>query len=227
MKGKTYTVTAKAKYDDTKSGTVDLTVYDPADVPVVPTIPEGSAITELVGKSVGDVVAIDGNNWILLNFNESEAQLYAEGIMGGNVPFHNVDESSWKDSDLRDHMNSDTYIDAYFPTYKENLKTVTLTTKVDDNVNGSTQTTEDKVYLLTQEDLGFLPEDTFTTSPYTYPSVEGALVPSDKVISSGGFWLRSPQSETEVCGVNSIGFLGNMPATNATGGVRPALTVAL
>lgn len=184
---------------------------------------------EVGSSSTGSV---DGVAYYVLDEMTDEqgrdmVMIYAEGAVGPIYRFHGTSyegrNSLWSTSDLRTYMNGD-FITTYMSSLVGKIADTSLETPKLTNTSGSYETTTDKVFPLTIEDLGW--ESSAVAGTTVYPTVVDALVSSDKVSIAVDFWLRSPYSNIGTSTVNEPGYLG-ASSTNLENSVRPALWIYL
>ena len=172
-------------------------------------------------------VRIDGIDWYVLAKNEGKALIWS----AESVEQRRFDASSivWKDSELRTYLNGNWLNDTN--VLKEKAVLTTITTRVEDNEEWNT--TEDKVFLLSEADLyntygcRYSPPD---PKDYTYGDAQ--LVTNNemkKCGDSGYTWLRTTSYDQYVILIyNKSGELSYVKNPNTSNyDVRPAMWITM
>ena len=181
-------------------------------------------------------VTIDGITWYVLAKDtvNDRALLLSQKILEERPFYSNgtTNNNNWKDSTLRTYLNG-AWLNAH-TRVKANAVEVTLYSQNQIN-NTALDTTQDKVFLLSQADVfgtwyNSNTDQTVTdTRLYTYNGAPLALKDNDalKVALNGSsadwWWLRSPRGNTRyVASVSYNGRLDYGSCSGTTVGVRPA-----
>ena len=182
-------------------------------------------------------VTIDGITWYVLAKDtvNDRALLLSQKILEERLFYLNgaTNNNNWKNSTLRTYLNG-AWLNAH-TTVKANAVEVTLYSQNQIN-NAALDTTQDKVFLLSQADVfgtwwsnSNTDQAVTDTRLYTYNGAPLALKDNNalKVALNGSsadwWWLRSPRgSAYSVANVDSNGSLGSSNCNNSAGGVRPA-----
>ena len=172
-------------------------------------------------------VRIDGIDWYVLAKNEGKALIWS----AESVEQRRFDASSivWKDSELRTYLNGNWLNDTN--VLKEKAVLTTITTRVEDNEEWNT--TEDKVFLLSEADLyntygcQYSPPD---PKDYTYGDAQ--LVTNNemkKCGDDGRTWLRTTSYDQYVILIdNRSGNLTYVKNPNTSNyDVRPAMWITM
>lgn len=184
-------------------------------------------ITAPVKHQQGEILEKDGIEWIVLDVNEDKtaAMLMANEPVGPKYAMNNLDQEdisyTWANCQMRAYLNSDKFIDTYLPELKADILKTTVTTKL---MQSSTQTvvTEDKVFLLTIEDLGWegnITNNTARTNP-------NPLVPEEYVSLDETYITRSQRTSVIGYYVNNLGRNYDSGAHEEYA-VRPVLWIAM
>lgn len=220
--GQTATINATNTDDSTltASFTVRAKEPTPADVAVGGTVKVDNVEYIVLVK---DATVNGKANGESTTSNHKAALLLSKNMYGSQA---NFDSSSnkWNTSAIRTTLNG-TYLTAY-PTVAAKAIEVTLDTRgeFNDNAASNKQTTNDKVFLLSEADVFGTSNRGVDTSPqlweYTYNNTQ---IPHFSSIATGSeWWLRSPAySNVGISKVNPTGTVASSGPTGL-GGVRPA-----
>lgn len=170
---------------------------------------------------------IDGIEWYLLAKDGNKALLWSKNSIGGNITFGST--SVWKDSTIRTYLNGE-FING-LTLLKDKAASTALTTRT--QYTASTwETTNDKVFFLSEADLFGTNNGTSTSDPKDYTIGNNILVPDIEMRKFNGAsyaWLRSPANIVNpgVAIVWSSGAAGSTMPTHTQISMRPALWVEM
>jgi hypothetical protein len=204
-----------------------------------------------IGKStkVGDVVKFAGHDWRVLDVKDGKALLLSDAVLEIRI-YHKADDAfiashpnsqslTWEESDMRAYLNGQFYDSAFSADEKELIAQTSVANDPNPKSgNGGTGTTQDKVFLLSLEEVikyfgGYnamlyaLPGNEYYIDD-GYNEARIAYAESGRAYA---WWLRSPGRDWNLSTlVGSRGELwveGTTCQSEGSVGIRPALWVDL
>jgi hypothetical protein len=160
----------------------------------------------------GEIVAIGGHNWIVLDIRSDRALLIAEDVVEKRAYNTKNEVTTWETCTLRSYLNGE-----FYNRFSDDEKQLILDTKVVNNVNpeygteGGNHTT-DKILLLSLDEA----DEYFTEDSERLAYYQG---------SARWWWLRSTGIRNHAAFVDSNGCVNvhGHRVDYVYSGVRPAL----
>jgi len=184
-----------------------MCICSSASALTVPTPQAGDVIT--FGHYEQDNITDNGKEpieWIVLEVADGKAWLMSKYCLE-TVIFYPVRVSMyWAESDLRAWMNGDFLNAAFSPEEQELIQTTTVKNTDPHGRRGARADTEDKVYLLSKDEvLHFMPEMADRVAyPTEYVKAQGCTL--GDALGSCRWWTRTPGArDRDMCGMRVDG----------------------
>ena len=171
--------------------------------------------------------------WIVLEVNEEEgkAWLMSKYCIDQATFWHERVSRYWGNSTLREWMNGD-FITETFTEEEQQLILTTVVKNTDEHGRkGARQDTEDKIYLLSKEEvLHFMPElEDRVAYPTEYAKTKGITLSPET--GSCRWWTRTPGArDKDICGMRLDGRIsayGMQDVDWPTNTIRPVMWVSV
>lgn len=170
--------------------------------------------------------------WYVLEEKDGKLLLLCEQILNAVSFDKEWNDTSWRNSDIRDWLNNEFYKNAFSDTEKKSIESTTVKTAKNEThgTSGGADAT-DKVFLLSIEEAKkYFADNTKRRAKVTdYAALKGTYVGSDTSNSGyGNWWLRSMgQNAMSASFVSSYGKINSDGKnTNDTSvGIRPAIWI--
>lgn len=191
--------------------------------------------------SVGDYHDFDDTRMVITDFDHDVLETSINGHTTAALSLHqyfipetrrmnaaNTNFGGWKDCEMRAYLNGD-YFNSLSSTLRQTIKSVRRITGVGGGASSGTNTTYDKVFLLTEREIfdsksySFQDEWNANTQLTYYKTSSNRIKKTSASGSAYYWWESSPYSGNSAyfCGVNSSGGASYDDASNA-GGLAPA-----
>ena len=197
---------------------------------VIP-VPEAGDVV-VIGSYEQDNVMENGREpleWIVLEVQEGKAWLMTKYCIDQAIFYPERVSRYWGNSDLRVWMNGDFIAETFTPAEQELILTTVVKNDNPNGVKGAGADTEDKIYLLSKEEvLHFMPEMADRVAyPTEYAKTKGITL--SKETGSCRWWTRTPGARPmDICGMRLDGRIsayGMQDVDWPTNTIRPVMWV--
>lgn len=188
--------------------------------------------TVIIGSYEQDNVLDNGKEpleWIVLEVQEGKAWLMTKYCIDQAIFYPKRVSRYWGNSDLRVWMNGDFIAETFTPAEQEVILTTVVKNSNPNGVKGAGEDTEDKIYLLSKEEvLYFMPEMADRVAyPTEYAKTKGITL-SDET-GSCRWWTRTPGARPmDICGMRLDGRISSYGMQDVdwpTNTIRPVMWV--
>ena len=186
----------------------------------------------VIGSYEQDNVLDNGKEpleWIVLEVQEDKAWLMTKYCIDQAIFYPQRVSRYWGNSDLRVWMNGDFITETFTPEEQELILTTVVKNTNPNGVKGAGADTEDKIYLLSKEEvLHFMPECPDRVAyPTEYAKTKGITLSEET--GSCRWWTRTPGARPmDICGMRLDGRIsayGMQDVDWPTNTIRPVMWV--